>query len=154
MISPPSSYMRLFIIILKDSKASIHSTFVEGGVLVEIVQSLLNDRQEMHARQSETNASSSTVFCQNKCNLRNLYKQAIPALTALHWFPASHQDLKLAWTTSFFFLPRRSILHPFFSFGSPGPSSTKITGTCKGCQLPMTGTFRQSFVFVTLADCS
>ena len=111
MISPPSSYMRLFIIILKDSKASIHSTFVEGGVLVEIV---LNDRQEMHARQSETNASSSTVFCQNKCNLRNLYKQAIPALTALHWFPSSYQDVKLAWTTSFLFLPRRSILHLFF----------------------------------------
>jgi hypothetical protein len=78
---------------------------------------LLNDRQEMmYARPSETNASSSTVFCQNKCNLRNLYKQEIPALTVLHWFPTSHQDVKLARTTSFLFLPRRSILHPFFLF--------------------------------------
>ena len=55
----------------------------------------------------------STVFCQNKYNPQNIYKQEIPPLTFLHWFPTSHQDVKIAWTTS---LSRCDILSSQSSF--------------------------------------
>jgi hypothetical protein len=92
----------------KDGKASIHSTsatIVEEERLLRDDRSLLNDCQETdEVRQTRPAPPRSA---KNKRNLRNLYKQETSAPTFLHWFPASHQDAKIAPTT---FLSRRDIL--------------------------------------------